>query len=59
MYVSMYVESFENSRMQYSAYKHLIRKGEQGPAPGPQSPRLLWHMWKIVPISCWSSKPSA
>ena len=23
--------------MQYSAYKRLIRKGEQGPAPGPQS----------------------
>ena len=22
--------------MQYSAYKRLIRKGEQGPAPGPQ-----------------------
>ena len=31
------IESFENSRMQYSAYKRLIRKGEQGPAPGPQS----------------------
>ena len=23
--------------MQYSAYKRLIRKGEQGPAPGPRS----------------------
>ena len=23
--------------MQYSVYKHLIRKGEQGPAPDPQS----------------------
>ena len=31
------IESFENSCMQYSAYKHLIRKGEQGSAPGPQS----------------------
>ena len=31
------IESFENSRMQYSAYKRLIRKGEQDPAPGPQS----------------------
>ena len=31
------IESFENSRMQYSAYKRLIRKGEQGPAPRPQS----------------------
>ena len=31
------IESFENSRMQYSAYKRLIRQGEQGPAPGPQS----------------------
>ena len=32
------IESFENSRVQYSAYKRLIRKGEQGPAPAPQSP---------------------
>ena len=31
------IESVENSRMQYSAYKRLIRKGEQGPAPDPQS----------------------
>ena len=31
------IESFENSRMQYIAYKRLIRKGEQGPAPGSQS----------------------
>ena len=31
------IESFENSRMQYNAYKRLIRKGEQGPTPGPQS----------------------
>ena len=31
------IESFENSRMQYNAYKCLIRKGKQGPAPGPQS----------------------
>ena len=31
------IESFENSCMQYSAYKRLIRKGEQGPALGPQS----------------------
>ena len=23
--------------MLYSAYKRLVRKGEQGPAPGPQS----------------------
>ena len=30
------IESFENSRMQYSAYKRLIRKGKQGPAPGLQ-----------------------
>ena len=30
-------ESFEKSRMQYSAYKRLIRRGEQGPVPGPQS----------------------
>ena len=29
------IESIENSRMQYSAYKRLIRKGEQSPAPGP------------------------
>ena len=25
------IESFENSRMQYSAYKRLIHKSEQGP----------------------------
>ena len=31
------IESFENSCMQYSAYKRLIRKGEQAPTPGPQS----------------------
>ena len=31
------MESFENSRMQYSACKRLICKCEQGPAPGPQS----------------------
>ena len=31
------IESFENSRIQYCAYKRLICKGEQGPAPGPQS----------------------
>ena len=31
------IESFENSRMLYSAYKCLIRKGEQGPALGPQN----------------------
>ena len=31
------IESFENSRMQYNAYKRLIRNSEQGPAPGPQS----------------------
>ena len=31
------IESFENSRMQFSAYKRLIHKGEQGPALGPQS----------------------
>ena len=31
------IESFENNRVQYSAYKRLIRKGGQGPAPGPQS----------------------
>ena len=31
------IESYENSRMQYSAYKRLIRKDEQGPAPSPQS----------------------
>ena len=31
------IESFENSRIQYSAYERLIRKGEQGPAPGQQS----------------------
>ena len=31
------IESFENSRMQYSANKRLIRKGEQGPASSPQS----------------------
>ena len=31
------IESFENNRIQYSAYKRLIRKGKQGPAPGPQS----------------------
>ena len=37
IYIYISIESFENSRMQYSAYKHLIRKGEQGPAPGPQS----------------------
>ena len=29
------IESFENSRMQYSAFKRLIRKGEQGRTPGP------------------------
>ena len=31
------IESFENSRIQYSAYKRLIRKGERGPAPAAQS----------------------
>ena len=31
------IESFENSRMQYSAYKRMIRKGKQGPVAGPQS----------------------
>ena len=31
------IESFENSRMQHSAYKRLIGKDEQGQAPGPQS----------------------
>ena len=31
------IESFDNSRMQYSTYQRLISKGEQGPAPGPQS----------------------
>ena len=31
------IESFENSRMKYSAYKRLIRKGEQGSAQGPQN----------------------
>ena len=31
------IESFENSRMQYSTYKHQIHKGEQVPALGPQS----------------------
>ena len=28
------IGSFENSRMQYSAYKRLIRNGELSPAPG-------------------------
>ena len=36
------IESFENSRMQYSAYKHLIRIDEQGPALGPQSHHANW-----------------
>ena len=31
------IESFENSHIQYSAYKCLICKGEQGQALGPQS----------------------
>ena len=31
------IESFENCRMHYSAYKRLIHKGEQSPPPGPQS----------------------
>ena len=31
------IESFENSHMQYSAYKHLICKGKQGPAQSTQS----------------------
>ena len=31
------IESFENSRMQYGAYKRLIHKGKQGPALGLQS----------------------
>ena len=31
------IESFGNSRMQYSAYRHLIHKGKQGPALGLQS----------------------
>ena len=52
------IESFENNRMQYSAYKCLIRKGEQGPAPGPQSHHancdICGKLW-----SCWSQKPSA
>ena len=30
------IESFENSRMQDSAYKRLILKDEQGLAPGPR-----------------------
>ena len=45
-YVCMYVcrklirvgiEAFENSRVQYVAYKRSVRKGEQGPASGLQS----------------------
>ena len=31
------IESFKNSRMQYSAHKRLVPKGEEGPAPRPQS----------------------
>ena len=31
------IESFVNIRMQYSAYKRLIRKGERGPALAAQS----------------------
>ena len=30
-------ESFENSCMQYSAYKRLCCKSERSPSPGPQS----------------------
>ena len=36
------MESFENSRMQYSTYKRLIRKGEQGPTPR-SAPALQSH----------------
>ena len=31
------IESFGNSRMPYSAYKCLIHRGKQDPAPGSQS----------------------
>ena len=38
------IESFENSRMQYSAYKRLIRKGEQGPCAD-----MLYRSYLIPP----------
>ena len=47
------IESCENSRMQYSAYKRLIRKGEQGPGPGPQSHHANCDICgKLCLISC-------
>ena len=42
IYIYIYhesIESFDNSSMQHSVYKRLIRKSEQGPAPCPQSHR--------------------
>ena len=33
--INVGIESFENSRIQYTAYKWSVRKGEQGLAPGP------------------------
>ena len=45
------IESFENSRMQYSAYKCLIRKGEQGPIPGPQSHHANCDIWGKISLS--------
>ena len=45
------IESFENSRMQYIAYKHLIRKGELGPAPGPQSHHANCDIWGKLCLS--------
>ena len=45
------IESFENSRMQYSAYKRLIHKGELGPAPGPQSHHANCDIWGKLCLS--------
>ena len=46
------IESFENSRMQYSAYKRLIHKGEQGLAPGPTKRETLREKLNLFLLQC-------
>ena len=45
------IESFEDSRKQYSANKRLIRKGEQGPALCPQSHRTNCDIFEKLCLS--------
>ena len=45
------VESFDNSRMQYSAYKRLIHKGKQGQALGQQSHHANCDIWGKLCLS--------